>query len=121
MKDTTLNPMQEESLRMIVASGDLLLATVNDVLDFAKLETENIETDVKRSSLHETLSAILYSIESKAQDRQLSIKTMYDTALPEFVQMDSRRVQQILFNLLGNAIKFSNNGSVVEFSVGMVA
>jgi signal transduction histidine kinase/ActR/RegA family two-component response regulator len=112
-----LNPMQEESLKMIVSSGDLLLTVVNDVLDYSKLVTGNVEIEIQRRNLQETLNAVVYSIMARAQGKQLTVRTHYDVMLPEHVNTDSRRLQQILFNLLGNAIKFSVTGGQVELGV----
>lgn len=114
-----MTPMQEESMRMIITSGDLLLAVVNDVLDYSKLEIDNVEIDVKLSDMQDILSCIIQSIEMKSQSTQ-SIKPYSDVRLPQYVHIDSRRVQQILFNLLGNAIKFSKKASVVELTVELV-
>jgi signal transduction histidine kinase/CheY-like chemotaxis protein len=119
LMQTKMTLMQEESMLMIITSGDLLLAIVNDVLDYAKLETENVEIDIKRSNLQDTLSSVIHSIEMKAHSTQL-VKPLFDVTLPEYVHIDSRRLQQILFNLLGNAIKFSRKDGVVGFSVEMV-
>lgn len=119
VKDTEMTPMQEESFRMIISSGDLLLAIVNDVLDFAKLETENVDIDIGLCSFQETLISVIHSIEMKAHSTQ-TVQPFLDAALPEFVHMDSRRLQQVLFNLLGNAVKFSPDNGVVEFSVALI-
>lgn len=110
---------QEESISMIVTSGALLMAIVNDVLDYSKLGTDNVVIDTKRNSLQELLCTVVQSIEMKSQCTQ-SVKPFFDAYLPEFVHMDSRRLQQVLFNLLGNALKFSPYNGVVEFSVQMV-
>lgn len=115
-----MTPMQEESIRMIVASGDLLLTVVNDVLDWSKLESGNFEIDVRKSNLQETLNAILHSIQTKAASKHIHLATYYDAIVPEFVHTDCRRIQQILYNLLGNAIKFSPPQAVVEFGVLLV-
>ena len=102
---------------MIVSSGDLLLTVVNDVLDYSKLESGNVEIDVRRSNLQETLNAIVHSIQTKAASKQISLRTYFDPAVPEFCHTDSQRLQQILYNLLGNAIKFSPTDSPVELGV----
>uniref|UniRef100_A0A7S2YGA6 Histidine kinase n=1 Tax=Entomoneis paludosa TaxID=265537 RepID=A0A7S2YGA6_9STRA len=119
LQDSDLNPMQEEAVRMIVSSGDLLLTVVNDVLDYSKLESGNVEIEIQRASLQETLNALVHSISMKAQSKNISLRTLFDIILPEFLRTDSRRVQQILYNLLGNAVKFSNEGSVVDLRVGL--
>ena len=119
LQDSGLNSMQEESLRMIVTSGDLLLAVVNDVMDFSKLESGNVDIVMLRSNLQETLDAVVHSIEFKGQSKGLVLRTSCDTLLPEFVRTDSRRLQQILYNLLGNAIKFSKERVTVELQISV--
>jgi signal transduction histidine kinase len=59
LQDSGLNAMQEESLMMIISGGDLLLTVVNDVLDYAKLETGNVEIEIQRRNLQETLNAVM--------------------------------------------------------------
>jgi signal transduction histidine kinase/CheY-like chemotaxis protein len=104
---------------MIVSSSDLLLTVVNDVLDYSKLESGNVEIEVRRSSLQETLDATVHALEIKGQSKNLIIKTFYDTMIPEYIHMDSRRLRQILYNLLGNAIKFSKDGGTVQLEVSV--
>jgi signal transduction histidine kinase/CheY-like chemotaxis protein len=118
--DTELAPMQEESMRMIVTSGDLLLTVVNDVLDYSKLESGNVEINVVRSNLQDTLNVVIQSMETKAKPKRLSLRTVYDPAIGEFVHIDYRRLQQILFNLLGNAVKFSFEGGTIDLTVSLV-
>ena len=115
--ESHMTPMQEESVRMIVASGDLLLTVVNDVLDYAKLDTGNVEIDVRKSNLQETLTAMIHSIQTKAAAKRIHLRTFFDAAVPEFCHTDCRRLQQILYNLLGNAIKFSPTDMPVELAV----
>ena len=110
----SLNQMQHESLNMIISSGDLLLTVVNDVLDYAKLETGNVDIEIQRSNLQETLNSIVHSIQTKADDNNVKFRTYYDATIPEYIRTDSRRLQQILFNLLGNAIKFSHKETLKE-------
>lgn len=102
---------------MIVKSGELLATVVNDVLDYSKLESGNVEIDIQRSNLQETLHAVVHSISMKAKSKNIALRTKLDPLLPEFIRTDGRRLQQVLFNLLGNAVKFSEEGSVVELNV----
>ena len=106
---------------MIASSGDLLLTVVNDVLDYSKLESGNVEIHYQKRNLQETLNSIVYSLETKAaqQDNPISVRTFWDDRLPEFVTMDNCRLQQILYNIMGNALKFSSPGGVIEFSVSV--
>jgi signal transduction histidine kinase len=118
--DSDLGPMQEESVRMIVTSGDLLLTVVNDILDYAKLESGNVEIVPTRTNLQYTLNAVVQSIETKALPKQLTIRTVFDPLIGEFAHMDHRRLQQILFNLLGNAVKFSHDGGTITLSLSLL-
>jgi signal transduction histidine kinase len=117
LQDTELDPQQKEEVRMIVTSGELLRTVVDDVLDYSKLESGNFEIDIKRSNLQETLNTIVHSIDIKDQAKKLLVRPFYGVTLGEFIDTDSRRLQQILYNLLGNAIKFSKEGGIVELHV----
>lgn len=83
-------------MRMIVSSGDLLRAVVDDVLDYSKLTTGNIDVEVKRSNLQQTLGSVVHSVEMRGLVTDVTIQTRYDRQIPEFVKTDTRRVQQIL-------------------------
>jgi len=122
LEDSDLNPMQKESMEMIVSSGKLLRQIVDDVLDYSKLESGNAEVLFKDINLQETLSAVIHLIKTSriTEEKGLTIETTYDRLLPEFIKTDSRRVQQILYNLLGNAIKFGRQNTAVEFGVHII-
>jgi signal transduction histidine kinase/CheY-like chemotaxis protein len=120
LQETQLNPYQEDSLGMIVTSGELLLTVVDDVLDYSKLESGNVDIDIKRSNLQAALDAVVHSIAQKSRENNLKVKTYYDNTIPEFIDTDSRRLQQILYNLLGNAIKFSKDEGFVELTVQII-
>lgn len=77
--ETQLTPNQEEEIRMIVTSGDLLLTVVNDILDYSKLESGNVEINVKECNLQDVMNAVVHSIESKSVDKKLSVRKSYDT------------------------------------------
>ena len=97
-----LDPMHADSIRMINTSGDLLRAVVDDVLDYAKLESGSFEVDIKETYLQHTLDSITHSISQKIMEKNCTLRTFYDPFLPEIMEVDYRRLQQILFNLLGN-------------------
>jgi signal transduction histidine kinase/CheY-like chemotaxis protein len=120
LHESELTTMQKESLEMIMSSSNLLLTVVNDVLDYSKLATGNVVIDFQRSSLQKTLDTIVSSIGTKTRSIGMSLRTIFDVAVPEFFDTDSRRLQQILFNLLGNATKFSKVGGEIELHVSVV-
>ena len=117
LQQTELNPLQVDSLRTIVSSGELLSTVVNDVLDYSKLATGHVEINRQLSSLQDTLDVVVRSIQLKASERNLTIVTQYGPTVPETIKTDARRLQQILYNLLGNAIKFAREDGIIELSV----
>ncbi len=102
-----MDPMHADSIRMINTSGDLLKAVVDDVLDYAKLESGSFEVDIKPTNLQETLASVVHSISQRVQEKNIRLRTHYSPTLPLVLETDSRRLQQVLFNLLGNASKCS--------------
>jgi signal transduction histidine kinase/ActR/RegA family two-component response regulator len=117
--DTGMDATQQDFVRMINSSGDLLCSVVNDVLDYSRLESGNVEINIQRTNLRETMDTVVKSIEIKGGERNLLVRTLLDTRLPVFVDTDGSRLQQILYNLLGNAIKFSKDGGIIDLSVMM--
>ncbi|MGK3735556.1 MAG: CheY-like chemotaxis protein [Bacillariaceae sp.] len=116
----SMDPMHADSIRMINTSGELLSAVVDDVLDYAKLESGSFEVDIGLTKLQDTLDSVLYSITQKMQEKNIRIRTHFSPTVPEIIETDSRRLQQVLFNLLGNAGKFSKIDSVIDLSVSLV-
>jgi signal transduction histidine kinase/DNA-binding response OmpR family regulator/HPt (histidine-containing phosphotransfer) domain-containing protein len=111
--DTELTAEQRESLEMVKASADSLVAVINDILDFSKIEAgrfelENIEFDLV-SHLGDTVKA--FAVRAHQKGLELVLRTAPD--LPVGVAGDPTRLRQILINLLGNAIKFTEHGEVV--------
>lgn len=88
----------------------------------SKLESGNAQVLIQKINLQETLNAVIHLIQTSAVtvDKKLNVITNYDPLLPEVIHSDSRRIQQILYNLLGNAIKFSSEEGKVEFGVSIV-
>jgi signal transduction histidine kinase/CheY-like chemotaxis protein len=117
--DTDMDKAQQDYVRMINSSGDLLCSVVNDVLDHSRLESGNVEINVQRTNLQETMDTVVKAIEIKGKERNLVVRTLLDDRLPLFVETDGNRLQQILYNLLGNAIKFSKDSGTIDVSVLM--
>lgn len=121
LSGTALDEGQEEAVGLIVASGELLRAIVDDVLDYAKLESGNVDIDLKEDNLQAILSFVVSAMEAKAGilPNRPSIRTFYDVNLGEVVFTDTLRLRQILINLFSNALKFSKHEGVVEFTVSL--
>ena len=117
LQDSALTPMQAESMQMIMSSGELLLTIVNDVLDYSKLESGNVEIEIKHCNLQETLSSTIHSMSLKGTARNVSVQTRYDPNVPEFIHTDASRLSQVLYNL-GTCGEFLIRG--VGFSWGVL-
>ncbi len=112
-----LNEKQGEFVGNIHTSGEFLLNLINDILDLSKVEAGKIELFIEKISLSETVNETLDLMTEKAMDHNVILKVELDHET-DFIEADKIRVKQILFNLLGNAVKFSKeNGGEVTVTV----
>lgn len=112
MQFTSLTPEQQEYLDCIKSSGDSLLALINDILDLSKIEAGKIELEYGAFSLRKAINDIITTQISLAHRKHLQLSAAVSDRLPDLVSGDQLRVKQILLNLLNNAIKFTEQGSV---------
>ncbi|MEO1621215.1 MAG: response regulator [Cyanobacteria bacterium J06632_3] len=106
-----LSELQERNLWMIAQSGHRLSNLVNDILDFSKLKHKGIELQLKPVSLREIVEVVLTLSQSLVGTKDLKLMNAISSELPP-VSADENRLQQILYNLVGNAIKFTHSGTV---------
>jgi PAS domain S-box-containing protein len=111
-RDRGLTPRQQEALDAISKCGTHLLELINDVLDLSKIEAGRIDIEQSATDLPQLITDLKYVIAESATRKGLTLVTSLDPDLPARVILDGRHVRQILLNLLGNAIKFTQNGSV---------
>jgi nitrogen-specific signal transduction histidine kinase/FixJ family two-component response regulator len=111
-EDQRLPEHAKHGVEVIKRGGDHLLSLIEGTLDIARIESGKLTLDVKPMRLLETLQHIINMVQPEAQGKGLSFEVDLDTALPEVVRADERRVRQILFNVLGNAVKFTSSGGV---------
>ncbi|MEN8218004.1 MAG: ATP-binding protein [Pseudomonadota bacterium] len=109
---SSLTHQQQHGLNVIEQSGNHLLALINDILDLARIESGNIELHETDFNLLSLLSSVSEIIKIRAKDKGIDFYFESADALPNGVHGDERRLRQILLNLLGNAIKFTVQGSV---------
>ncbi len=107
------NENQKEHLETLKFSAENLLALINDILDFSKIEAGKIELKESDVNLQQVLKNIHHGLGSKALEKKISLELNYDEKLPAIVKGDALRVFQIMNNLVGNAIKFTDKGGVV--------
>jgi PAS domain S-box-containing protein len=111
-RDSSLTEQQQHSLNIIEQSGNHLLALIDDILDLAKVESGKIELYETGFNLPSLLSSVSEIIKIRAQYKGINFYLESANVLPEGVYGDEQRLRQILLNLLGNAIKFTDQGSV---------
>ena len=118
--DTDLSANQREYLTMVQESGDALLMLLNDILDFSKIEAGKLELVDQPFDLHECLGDTMKSLALRAHSKGLELAFGIDSEVPGWLRGDAGRLRQIIVNLVGNAIKFTEKGEVV-LSVNLVS
>jgi PAS domain S-box-containing protein len=103
---------RREFVETIERSGRHLLTVINDVLDLSKIEAGQITVDRVRCSPHEMIAEVVSILRVNAQEKGLSLNYSWDGDVPESIDSDPDRLRQILMNVVGNAIKFTEQGSV---------
>lgn len=111
--DTPLTPTQRDYLSMVQESGEALLGVINDILDFSKIEAGKMELDLRPFQLREVVGDTLKALGFRANRDQLELTHHLDVDVPEFLIGDALRLRQIVVNLVGNAIKFTERGEIV--------
>ena len=111
--DPALTAEQREYLLMARGSGETLLRVINDILDFSKIESGKLELEELDFDLAESVRDVVKMMAVPARQKQLELICDLKPGLPPMVRGDSGRLRQILFNLVGNAIKFTSAGEVV--------
>jgi signal transduction histidine kinase/DNA-binding response OmpR family regulator len=113
LRDTGLNARQVDYLRTATESADHLLTILNDILDMSLLESGRLALSEAPVNLRELLREVEAVMRPQAQLKSLALHVDADPSVPELVLADRTRVKQVLFNLLNNAVKFSDRGAVV--------
>ena len=112
LMDEVEDPRQKTMLQSIKASGKLLLSLLNDILDLSKIEAGRVDIVPVPGNLRHVMEEIKLVYGSQAEKKGLSFTLDFDNSLPEKLDFDETRIKQILINLVGNAIKFTSEGSV---------
>jgi signal transduction histidine kinase/DNA-binding NarL/FixJ family response regulator len=112
MRDRTLNPQQSHGLKIIYESGNHLLTLINDILDLSKIEARKLELYPSDLHCRSFLNGIADIIRMQALEKDLLFECLLSPSLPIGIQADEKRLRQVLLNLLGNAVKFTDRGKV---------
>ncbi len=119
LSDTTLDEDQQLFVETIKSSGEALLLLINDVLDFSKIEAEKLVLHPKLFDLERCILDVLALLQPSAKDKGIELFLDYDLFIPTEFVGDAVRVRQILTNLVGNAVKFTETGHVTVRVVGL--
>ncbi|MBD2179043.1 PAS domain-containing protein [Pseudanabaena sp. FACHB-1998] len=112
LETTPLDTEQQDFVKIIKESGDALLTIINDILDLSKIESGMLELENRDFALTEVISSVCQLLSSQAQDKQIQLQYEIAPNIPHILVGDSPRLRQILLNLIGNAIKFTEHGQV---------
>jgi signal transduction histidine kinase/CheY-like chemotaxis protein len=116
--DMALTDEQRLYIQTIRNSGEALLAIINDVLDYSKIEAQRLTIHPAPFDLEHTIQEVLTLLSPSAQEKGLTLSLDYDLFMPTHLVGDAGRIRQVLTNLLGNAVKFTQAGSVAVRVVG---
>ncbi|WP_052049621.1 hybrid sensor histidine kinase/response regulator [Leptolyngbya sp. KIOST-1] len=111
-RDPTLSDSHHQALGIVNRSGEHLLMLINDILEMAKIEAGQVNLNAAVFDLDALLSSLNDMFHLRAQDKWLSLSIDRDPALPRYFKLDVAKLRQVLINLLGNAIKFTDRGAV---------
>ncbi|WP_167730193.1 ATP-binding protein [Terasakiella sp. SH-1] len=112
MEDTGLDDRQRNYLHSLRSSGELLLALVNDILDFSKIEAGALEIDHHAFSLHQMVKTVEQLITTQAKSKGIHLEVSCDVGKDDYFWGDGSKIAQVMTNLGGNAVKFTDEGHV---------
>ena len=112
LADTELNPMQRECVETINVSGETLLAVINDILDYSKIEAGRLELEKRAFNLQQVVEEAFDIFATQLRSKRLDAFHLVAPEIPTSLCGDSTRLRQILVNLIGNAIKFTAKGEI---------
>ncbi|WP_422020124.1 response regulator [Roseibium sp.] len=112
LRDTRLTKEQSAYIEALETSGETLLLLIDEVLDFSKVEAGKLDIHAAPVKVGALAESVVELLAPKAHAKHLEIGTLIDSRLPEHVTLDATRVRQILFNLIGNGVKFTDEGGV---------
>ncbi len=111
-RGSNLTGEQRDHLGLIERNGDHLLSLINDVLDMARIESGRLTMEPITLDLPQTLEDVVATLGARAREKNLTLTLDTDPELPRFIRSDARKLRQILINLVGNAIKYTETGGV---------
>jgi len=112
LSDSPVNEEQKEQLDLIRSSGETLLTLINEILDFSKIEADRVELEFTPFDVSYCVHDAVSLLRPRAAVKGIDLELQIDRAVPETIVGDSARLRQILINLIGNALKFTEQGAI---------
>jgi two-component system, NarL family, sensor histidine kinase EvgS len=112
LSNTVKDPQQRNYLNAIRAGSRSLLMLINDILDLSRIEAGKMRLDYSAVSMRRLLSDVRHIFDLRATEQGISLEVSVDSRMPAAMRLDETRLRQVLFNLVGNAIKFTHDGGV---------
>ncbi|NQZ78716.1 MAG: response regulator, partial [Ekhidna sp.] len=119
LMQTELAGAQEDYMSSVNHSANALLDLINDILDFSKIEAGKLELEIEQIDLHALVNQIIDIVKYRIEEKEIELLFHLDSHVPRYIHADSIRLKQVLVNLLGNAIKFTESGEV-ELSITQI-
>ncbi|MFS0727007.1 ATP-binding protein [Paenibacillus sp. 1P07SE] len=116
LDETPLSEEQQHYTRVIQESSEALLKILNEILDFSKMEAGKMRLEEEAVNIRAIIRSSMQLFEARAQEKGLSMTTSIPSTIPDIIISDGARLRQLLINLIGNAVKFSNDGTVSLFA-----
>jgi signal transduction histidine kinase/DNA-binding response OmpR family regulator len=110
--DSELTPEQRGHAEIVLRSGEALLSVINDILDFSKIEARKLEMEILDFDLRTTLADTAEMLAARAHEKGLELVCLVDPEAPSLLRGDPGRLRQVIMNLAGNGLKFTNKGEV---------
>ncbi len=113
LNQTNLSEKQKTYLNAITSSSNQLMGIINDVLDLAKIDADKLELDCTDFNIEDLFQSVVAVFEMKCIEKQINLEWFIESRIPKFLNGDPVRLNQIIYNLLGNAIKFTEKGGIL--------
>lgn len=114
---TELSPKQKQYISIIEDSGESLLSIVNDILDYSKIEAGKLELRLTAFDLRNEIKRVVDIFSGMVLDKNIHTHLNISDKIPELVLLDRKKLKQILFNIIGNAVKFTPEGGTIEINI----
>lgn len=115
LRRTPLDKQQLDYAETICSSGELLVAIINDVLDMSKIESGKIDLDIVDFDMENLVAGVLKILRQRVGAKPVELNLMYSTDVPRFFKGDPTRIRQIIMNLAGNSVKFTESGDITIY------